>query len=246
MPDFPPAVRAVDLGGFVQPRVDPRQRGHVDDRVPARFLPDVGEPDERPKPRFAQQRRDGVHPPHRKQLVDHAVGGEHVFEDACHNNPRNEMRKGEYRLIQLLDAGMPQLVERQRQYDGRGELQRQLAQAEDHGVPQGAQKFPVGKKLVEIVQPHPRAAPDAALVGKALKRQIQACHGYIAKHHVPDDQRQNQQIQHAAVPYPPPQGAVMVHPGRCRIRHAALAPYVSILCSAVVSLYSKKGWYKMG
>ena len=136
------------------------------------------------------------------------------------------MRKGEHRLINLFDAGVLKLVDRQRQHNGHRELQRQLAQAEDHGVAQGAQEFPIGQELAEVVQPYPRAAPDAALVGKPLKRQIQACHGHIAEHHVPDDQRQDQQIQHAAVPYPPPQGAGTIEPGGRHVCHIALSPCV--------------------
>lgn len=74
-------VGAVDVGRFVQLRVDPGERCKVNDAVPSEFFPDVGYPDEGAEAYNGCERRNFRETDACSQLVDDTVGGKHVDEN---------------------------------------------------------------------------------------------------------------------------------------------------------------------
>lgn len=177
MEHFLQTAGAVNVGSFIQLRVDAGQCRHIDDGVPAKFLPDIGDPDERPEGGLRHQRGHLLKAQHSQNLIDDAVGGKHIDEDTGQHHPRNKVGECEHGLEKLLDPGLTDLVEQNRHDDGHREVEDQPPQTENQGVLKGTSEFTVGEHLPEVLEARPRTVPKAGIIAVIPEGQRNAAHG---------------------------------------------------------------------
>ena len=96
----------------------------------------------------------------------------------------------------FFEGTVPQLVEQQRQQNGRGKAEHNAQQGDGHGVAQHLEEAGRGEKQPEMLQAGPGASQDAQLQPKVFERQGHAVHGDILENHeIGDyDGKQRQQI----------------------------------------------------
>ena len=114
-----------------------------------------------------------------------------------------------HHLYRFLEALAPQLVDEQRHDHGKRE-RRQRIKGKDHRIADDLPALGVIEKLLKILQPHPRAAPDA--LGNAVipEGDLQARHGPIIKDNEIHDGRKQQQINLPVIQHPAAQ-TLMTH-----------------------------------
>ena len=113
-------------------------------------------------------------------------------------------------LDQALITLAAQLIENQRQDDGEREAQYDAHQADFEGVPHDQLEFGQGEHPREMLQAHPRAAPDTKHRLVILKGNLNAIHGHIAEHKHQHHRRHQKQIQFPALRHPKPQAFLMM------------------------------------
>ena len=105
------------------------------------------------------------------------------------------MRQVRYRLSYLLEALRAYLVEQQRQYYRKRELQYALYKAYLQRVPDEPPAVKALKEHVEVLPAHPRAAPYALAERVVLKRQHIAGDWHIADQYIVHNSRRQQQVK---------------------------------------------------
>ena len=121
MLDLFPAGGAVNGGGFVQLGVNAGQRGNIENRVPARVLPDVRSDEQRPEPAGFHNKVDAFSAGGSNQVVDDAVGwGKKEVNHSGQHHGGNEVRHIDRSLGKSLEALAVQLIQQDGQYDRDG------------------------------------------------------------------------------------------------------------------------------
>ena len=131
--------------------------------------------------------------------VDHPVHGQHVAHDAADHHPGHEVRQVADGLERLLPGDLAHLVEQQGEDDRPRKADRDLQEADADRVPQHLVELLGGEQPLEVGEPDPRAAEQAADDGVLLEGDDDAGHRDVAEQDE-DDQRGQQQQQVLAVP----------------------------------------------
>ncbi len=176
------ASRSVNLGRFVQGRIDARDRRQVNNRTPAYLLPNARGYVEKPEPFGLLQEQERLQTESGDDLVDQAVGGQEIDHHANDDDERNEMRQIRDRLHRPLEEPVSQLVQQQRQHDRSGKAEGDAVQAEQQRIAYDAPEVKAVKKIAEMPEPDPRAVRNAEAWGKILEGDLNAVHRAVMKY----------------------------------------------------------------
>ena len=131
--------------------------------------------------------------------VDHPVDGQHVAHDAADHHPGDEVRQVADGLERLLPGDLAYLVQEQGEDDRPREADRDLQEADADRVPQHLVELLGVEQALEVGEPDPGAAEQAAGDGVLLEGDDDPGHRDVAKQHE-YDQRREQQQQVLAMP----------------------------------------------
>ena len=115
-------------------------------------------------------------------VVDHPVGeaGE-INEKPHHDDHGDEVGEVGHSLHRLFEPPGAQFVEQQRKQQGGGEGKHQGVYAQDHRVPEGAEKVGVPEQPGKVLEAYPGAPQKAQAGAVILKGDNQAVNGKIAE-----------------------------------------------------------------
>ncbi len=188
------APGSVDLGRFIQGRIDRGDRGQVDNGAPAQPLPDAGAYEQRPEPARLRHERNAVDAQKPKQLINQSVPRQEIEHHSHHDDNRDEMRQIRDRLHRALEDAAPNLVQQQGQYYRRGKSKQQLVHIDQDRIAKQTAEVVAVEKILEMIEADPLAAPDAVRDAVIFESHQQAVHRSVVENGVIRDNRKRQQI----------------------------------------------------
>ena len=198
MPDALQPVGAIHHGRLVQLRIDSRQRGDVNDGIPADVLPNIRADIERPEHVRALQPVVSLAAELADDDIDNAVIGVAERADHAHQHQyRQEMRRIGDVLNEFFIFDRPNLVDAQRQQNRQRKIEDQRFKAQQNRISNHALEIGGIEKLHKIFRQRlrPWTAHDAAHRAVVLERQDNAVHRHVAEHHKKCSHRNQHDVQ---------------------------------------------------
>ncbi|MNC24533.1 hypothetical protein D3C75_725890 [compost metagenome] len=167
--------------GFIELRTDTGDRSQIDDRVPARFLPDIRGGDYAPEQiAFGHELYGFADQVQAHQQIVHrtVVGREHLGNNPGRNHPGHEVGQIRDGLDKTFQKHQPQLIQQDGKYDGNNESGQQAHDAHRECIAQRIEELLILEQLPEVLQ------ADPFLLEKGFARLV------FLKGHGPSPQRQ--------------------------------------------------------
>ena len=152
------------------------------------------------------------------------------------------MWKRKHCLEKLFNARMTDLIEQDRHNNRDWEVKQKLAETENQRIGKSAPEFSVLEHRFKMQQSHPGTVPQAHIIAVIAKRQSNASHWQITKNNIPQENWQQQRIQHPVIfqllaNHSPPGG---VHP--CPFFHKTLPLHSPGLFVSLCLYYTVPDW----
>ena len=189
-------ARTVDFGGLVQFLIYARQRGDIEDAVPAHALPDGGDNINRNKQAGVGEHRFAAVPKELRDLIDETAGVRKAHNHAAHDDNGDKVRHIGHRLDDLDELFMRNFVEQQRKNDGNREAENNAAQTDGDGVFNQAPEILALEEVNEIFESYPFVVQNTGVQRVVvLKCDQGAVHRLIAEDDIVQKHGQHQQIE---------------------------------------------------
>lgn len=190
-------VRPVDLGRFVQSRINTGKRSKNDNRVKAEFLPYIAENNREPEPEAVAEEENRLDAEYtRQELVDQSGLGKHVDQNAGERNPRKKVRQIDERLDRSFEPHVPYLVKQQGENKRNDQVHNDLGAGKKERIPRNLQKILILEHVAEMFESDPRRAGYAESGLIILKRHDKPGHGKISKNENQQHGWKHHQMQH--------------------------------------------------
>ena len=98
-------------------------------------------------------------------------------------------------LHRLLEGGVANFIDQQREKNGNRETDEQVLEADDQRIAERTPEHGGFKHLLKVIPAHPRAARNTANDRKLAECNGDAAHGHVTKNDIPSQHRQKQQVE---------------------------------------------------